>query len=162
MKLEFLPAMAFVAREEVAATFFVVDNEVRRLPVGAGDRVVKKNVRLSPEVLPVVRVDAQGLVVLGQVERTKDRFVMEDEEIIIEFVVVDQLDFDVALGMGKRTKYPIVAFVYFVWVVRAEFGFVLFLTVLSTIKRKMLGGLSCEINHTNCSTRLWLIVHSSP
>jgi hypothetical protein len=126
--------VALVTGEEVSAAFFVVDYEIRGFPVGTGHRVIEKDVWLSPEVLPVVRVNAQGFIVLGQVERAKHGFVVKNEEIIIELVIVDQLNFDVAFRVGERTINPVVALLNFVWVIRAELCLVFFWTVLTPTK----------------------------
>ena len=82
--------MAFVAREEVGTTFFVIHYEVGSFPINTRQWCIEENVRLSPEVLPIVCVDAQSFVMLRQVEWTKNSFVVKNEEIIVKFVVVYQ------------------------------------------------------------------------
>jgi len=83
-------------------------------------------VRLPSVILPVVGVDAEGLVVLGEVERTPDCFEVEHVEILVVLVVMDQLDDDVVLAVGEGAERSVLALFEVVGIEGAELGFVLF------------------------------------
>lgn len=95
MIFEFLPSVTFVTVVLVFAAILILGNKIVGFPVLAGYLIILVLVRLSPVVLPVVRVDALATVMRKIVEWTPDCFVVEDEEIIIEFVVVNQFNGDV-------------------------------------------------------------------
>lgn len=63
----------------------------------------------SPIVLPVVGIDAESLVVGGQVERTPDRLVVEDEEVHIVDIVVNEVNLHFILIVSKRTVLSVLA-----------------------------------------------------
>ena len=109
--LALLPPVALRADRVVRAAVHVVDDEVGRLPVGAGHRLVGEDVRLPAVVLPVVRVDARRLVVLGEVEGASLRLEVEDVEVVVAGEVVDQLDRDVLLRVREGAEVPVLALV---------------------------------------------------
>ena len=88
--------------------------------MGTYDGLVAVVGGLPPEVLPVVRVDAQRLVVLGEVEGAEHRLVREDVEVVVEHQVVDELDQDLVLGVREGAVLLVVAGLDVVRVVRAE------------------------------------------
>lgn len=92
MVLLFLPAVAHIAVEAPFAATAVVSNGdvVLGLPVVARDGLVAILVGPPPVVLPVVRVDALGRVVFGQVVRAEPCLVEEHVKIFIFRVVVDE------------------------------------------------------------------------
>ena len=101
MVVGLLPAMGLRAFHLVRATAFVIDDEVPFLPIGALDLRVFVVLGLPPVVLPVVGVNADTFIVLAEVKRAPLRLEVEHVEVLIVFVVVDQLDFDILLTMGE-------------------------------------------------------------
>jgi hypothetical protein len=61
---------------------------------------------------------------LGQVKWTPNSFVIEHKEIIIVFKIMDQLNYDILLGMSKRTELPVFTVLQTIRIKRTEFGFV--------------------------------------
>lgn len=102
MILKFFPSVTFVAVVLVFAAIFILGDKIVGFPVLACYLIVLILVRLSPVILPVVGVDALAAIMGKIVERAPDCFVVEDEEIVIEFVVVNQLDGDVIFWMRER------------------------------------------------------------
>lgn len=123
--LQLLPAVAVLAGKLVLAPVAVVDDVVVGLPVRAGNRVIEIDVRLSPVVLPVMRVDAEGLIVLRQIEGAPNGFEVEHVEVIVVLEVVDQLDDDIVFAVREAAVSAIVAVLDVVRVVGAELSLVL-------------------------------------
>ena len=61
---------------------------------------------------------------LGEIEGTKLGFIVEHVEVFIEDIVVDELNPDFFLTVGKRTIISVFTFIDVVRVVRTEFLFV--------------------------------------
>ena len=76
----------------VLAALRVRANEVIHLPIGAHLARVEERGGAPPEVLPVVRVDADFPIVVVLAIRAPDGLEVEHIEIHINFVLFDQLD----------------------------------------------------------------------
>ena len=104
------PAVVATAVRLQGTAIFVTADEVSRLPLLADfKRVVGEVVRLSAEVLPVVRVHTLGLVVL-LIVRAPLSFEVVHVEVIISVHLVDQRSLDVGVTVGKRAVLLILAF----------------------------------------------------
>ena len=92
MEFIFLPSMTFYASKMVLTSLIIIDHNLIVIPVWAGKWLIVIQMRFSSEILPIVGIDTETFVVLGQVKRTPYCFVMEEEEIFIVIVIVDQVD----------------------------------------------------------------------
>ena len=108
--------MALCALEFVWTSVAVLSYEVARLPFRTRLRVVFVDIRSTPEVLPVVRVDAQSFIVRSEVEGTPHGLVMEHVEVGIKDEIVDEFSFYFILGMSKTAELAVFAFVYLIWI----------------------------------------------
>ena len=88
----------------------IVSYECPSLPVLTKlARIIVKQVRLSPEVLPVVRVFALGLVVIvGKIWAPFGLKVVHVEFVILR-ILVNKARLQIELRVGKRADLPISA-----------------------------------------------------
>ena len=103
-----LPAVAAVARGLRRAALMVFCDECRTLPVCAKLSRVLKDVGLATKVLPVVRVDALGLVVLS-IERAPLSFEVEHPEVGVALHIVDQSRLQLLCRVRKTAVVSILA-----------------------------------------------------
>lgn len=86
------------------ASIFVLTNEVASLPLLTDlKRVILEEVRLPPEVLPVVRVDTLRLIVLSVV-RAPLSLEVKHKELLVAGHLVDQRSLDVLIRVRKTTE----------------------------------------------------------
>ena len=125
VELQFFPAMTLHALDSIVASNRIFAYEVSSLPIRTWLGVVFKNIRFSSEVLPVMCINAERLVVLGQIERAPHGLVVKDEKVDIENIVVDKFCFYLILCVSKRAEFTVLAFIKLIRVLRTEFLFVL-------------------------------------
>lgn len=123
--LQFFPAVAHLALKTVNAPVLVVYDVVVGLPVGTGNGVEMVHIGLSAIVLPIMRVDAECLVVLGQVEGTPNSFEVEHVEIIIVEQVVDQFYDDIIFAVREAAVRTVVTILDVVRVIGTKLRLVL-------------------------------------
>lgn len=82
MVLLLFPAVAMAAAVFVWATVGILADEIFRLPAGAGHWIVPVFLRLPPQVLPVMRVDALLFVML-EGKRTPGGLEIEHVEVCV-------------------------------------------------------------------------------
>lgn len=93
----FFPTVIPTAVALQRASFLVLANELTCLPLLAHLKwVILEQVRLATEVLPVVRVNALGLVVLGIV-RAPLGLEIKHVEFLASCHLVDQRDLDILI-----------------------------------------------------------------
>ena len=129
------PAMRFRANCIVWTTIHIINNKIRAFPIGTLYRLIRKYVRFSPVVLPVVSVDTGSFVVGGKVEGAPLGFKMEYVKIIIPIKIMNQFYRNILLTMSKGTESSILTLVHVVGIKRTEFSFVFigFVQLLDTV-----------------------------
>ena len=128
--LELLPTVALCTALLQLAAAFVIHDILLLFPVGTCYWVIAVLVRLSPVVLPVVGVNAEGLIVLRDVEWASFGLEEEHIEVLIVVVVMKQFDINLLLGVREGAVLPILTLIDVVGVVRAE----LFLVSIGPVK----------------------------
>lgn len=97
----FFPTVIAAAVALKGATLFVLADKLTGLPLFTGFKgVVFEEVGLTAEILPVMRVDTLGFVVLCVVG-TPLRFKVEHEEVLVAGHFVDQWRLDILVRMRK-------------------------------------------------------------
>lgn len=66
---------------------------------------------------------------LGEVEWAKLSFIVKHIEILVELIIMNELDPDLAFTMGEGAEFAILAFLYIGGIVRAKFLFVCLILV---------------------------------
>jgi hypothetical protein len=127
--LHFFPAVTLLTVEFIGTAFFVLGYVAVWLPIRTRERLVGIVLRLSSVVLPVVVVDAVRFIVLDEIERTVDGFIVKDVEIFIVGVVFDEIDFNVFFGVCEGAVDAVLATRAVVRVPGAELRFVLVFAV---------------------------------
>lgn len=121
--------MTLLTVEHIWASHVVLSYEIVTVPIGTRFRVILVTIRPSSKVLPVVSIDAESLVVRGQIKRAPHGFVMEHVEIGIEHIVVDQFGLDLIFIVSKRAILCVLALRNLLRIFGAEFLLVLILPV---------------------------------
>ena len=103
VKFKFFPPVTLIAFEALWAARVIFENHLICLPARTLLSFILIDVRVPPEILPVVGVNTERFVVEQQVERAVDGLVFEEKKVDIEVVVVNKLDFDVFLVVRKGT-----------------------------------------------------------
>ena len=120
-----LPAMAVRTTRHVLAALVVLGDECARPPVAAVTAaVVLEQSGLPPEVLPVVRVDALGLVVFFVV-RAPLSLEVEHVEVGVALHLLDQAHFELLGTVRERAVLAVVTFVQMFGILGAKLGLVL-------------------------------------
>ena len=97
-----LPAVVATAVRLKRAPVFVTADEVAGLPLFADfEWIVGKVVRLAPEVLPIMRIDALCFVVL-LIVGTPLRLKVVHVEVVVSLHLVDEWRLNVRVGVRKR------------------------------------------------------------
>ena len=103
-----LPAVSSGAECLQRTTLVVVADESSTLPVLTELLwVIVKEVRLAPEVLPVMRILALSLVVLNGQVGAPLRLEVVHVEVVVLGVLVDQASFQVLLCVGERADLTV-------------------------------------------------------
>jgi len=101
MVILLLPSVAAIATGHIFAAILVICNEGAWLPVGANRfAVISEQIRLSSEVLPIVRIYALSLVVV-LVEWTVLSFEVVHVEICILLHLVNKPGFELLSAVGE-------------------------------------------------------------
>ena len=104
-----LPAVVLGARSLERTAFLVFPNKIARLPFFADfEWVVREEMRLAPEVLPVVRVNTLGFVVFV-VERTPLGLEVEHEKFLVSWHLVNEGGLDVLVGVCEGAELLVLA-----------------------------------------------------
>lgn len=101
MIFKFFPAMALSTSILQVTSVLVSLRVFTGLPLVALSHVVLKEMRCSPEILPVMRVQAQIPLVLFVAERTPDSLEVEEIKIYILLHFFEHRDREFGLGMGE-------------------------------------------------------------
>ena len=125
MVLLLFPPVAIGATSLQRAPLVILSDESTRLPVGAGFSRIVENVRLSSEVLPIVRVDTLGLVVL-LIEGTPLSLEVEHPEVCVTFHGVNHSRAQALCRVGKGAVVAVLTLGDVLGVPRAVLGLVLF------------------------------------
>jgi hypothetical protein len=105
----FLPAVVLGARSLEGTAFLVFPDKIARLPFFADfEWVVGKEMRLAPEVLPVVRVYTLGFVVFV-VERAPLGLEVEHKKLLVPRHLVNEGRLDVLVGMCEGAELFVLA-----------------------------------------------------
>ena len=86
------------------APVLVVYYKIGAFPIDAGGRFINKHIWLSSEILPVMRINTKRFIMLCQVKRAPNSFVVKNIKIAVILIIMYQLDHDVLFKMGERTK----------------------------------------------------------
>jgi len=124
--LVLFPPMALVALLLKRTAILVIQDEISRFPVAARASVIGMKMGFSPVVLPIVCIDTEGFVMLGQVKRAPNCLEVEHVEVLVVLVVVNQVNHDVVLTVSEGTEVTVLAFLQVVRIEGTELGFVLF------------------------------------
>lgn len=116
--------MTFAAFLLERTAVLIINDKVCGLPIGAGQRIILKRLRFPSVILPVMRVNAERLIVLGEIEWTPDSLEVEHVEVIIVFEVMDEIYRDIVLVMSKRAERPVLTKLETVRIMTTEFRFV--------------------------------------
>ena len=113
----FFPPMRILASVFVSATISIGLNEIFRFPLGALLSLILEDMRLSSEILPVVRVHASISSVSCITIRTPDSLEVKHVKVSPSFVwarseFVEKINSDLLFRMSKGTHVAIVAGFY--------------------------------------------------
>ena len=119
------PPVAFLALHSLLAAGILNRLELLvEVPVGALVRVVVgEAIRVSPEILNVVRIDTAGPVV-GHRVGAPDSLILPEIKVVIFLQVMDHLHLDLRIGMGEPTELFVLALDGFDGVGLAKLGLV--------------------------------------
>lgn len=109
MVVAFKKAVTELALQSPAAALQVVTDRASHIPVGALLTCEKEQIRLASVLLPVVGVDTGLFIMLRLSIWAPDRFVVEEIEISVSYELVNLINAQFLLGMGKRTELSVVA-----------------------------------------------------
>lgn len=127
MILQLFPPMAFLAVNTFGTSvFFVGIDHFLHIPILTCNWFVVKSIGFPSIILPIVSVNTFSFVVAYQIERTPIGFVVENEEICVEFVSVNQFNLYFLVRMGKAAEVAVTTIVDHFGVILAELLFVLF------------------------------------
>lgn len=104
MIFKFFPAMALSTSILQVTSVLVSLRVFAGLPLVALSHVVLKEVWCSPEILPVMRVQAQVSLVLFVAERTPDSLEVEEIKIDILFHFLEHRHREFGLSMGESAE----------------------------------------------------------
>ena len=123
----FLPTMGKLALVLIRTAFRVRCDEIICLPIRAHLAWIRENWRPPSIVLPIVGVNAYFTIMVVLAVGTPDCFEVKHVEIHVNFVVLNQLHWELCLIMCEWTKFLVIALCIFYWfkIRRAEFCFVL-------------------------------------
>ena len=119
-----LPPVAILTTGLVWATFRILGDEETGFPMRAQLVRVLENVGFSSEVLPIMRINALGLIVLFVV-RAPLGFEVVNPEVVVTIHRMDKSRLQALGRVGKRTVVTILTLADLLRVPSAIFGFVL-------------------------------------
>ena len=120
MELGLLPAMAVLAVHSFLASFVVIEDDSRVVPVRADIGLDVVPVWLSSVVLPVVSIHTMRPIVLDVVDWTETSLVVKHEKIVVKGEIVDQFAQNVLLRVSVAAKLAELALLEIVWKVYAK------------------------------------------
>lgn len=108
VELEFLPAVTKTAGQPLRTPLAVVRDFLLHFPVHALSCLQGRE-KGALEILPVVCIDTLVLVVAIFGERTEFRLKEMEEEVFVSRFLVNEMDFDLTLGVCQRAEVPVFA-----------------------------------------------------
>ena len=139
MEFLLLPTMAETAFKLIWTALTITCDNISGRPVGAQFFGIREYLRFSPEILPIVRINANVPLMIILVIRTPNCFEMVQVEIGITSEIFNQFNSDFFTWMSERAELSIFTFVSCAGVIRrAEFGlvFVRMVKLFNTVMRE--------------------------